>query len=62
MTSINEMKHTDTCPGCDVSMDMPKVRQGLSRYNHGRICSKCATKEAFYQDWITSKKILQTPI
>lgn len=41
------------CPGCKGKLYTETEYNALSRYKHGRICSKCATKEALQGDFIS---------
>ena len=43
------------CKGCLSSLDPDQVRNALSRYDHGYICSDCGVKEAFEGDFISKQ-------
>jgi hypothetical protein len=44
------------CLGCGGPLDQEEVRNALSRYGHGYICSDCGTREALQGDFIKNGK------
>ena len=44
---------TKKCIGCGGPMDPVEVRNALSRYKHGYICSNCGVTEAMTGDFIS---------
>lgn len=43
------------CKGCGRALETDMVRNALSRYEHGYICSGCGTREAMEGDFIKVK-------
>lgn len=49
-------KFQKKCLGCGWPMDPEEVRNALSRYKHGYICSECGVREALNGDFITDRQ------
>ena len=54
---IRMAKAQKICKGCHNNLDQDEVRNALSRYKHGYICSQCGTREAFHGDFIKNNKL-----